>query len=141
MILIALKYAGSLFPYAKDSRAMAQAIASNVQPMPTEIVFVDCEPFWGLNLYLHCEVEHVVSPSHAHTPADETLVKELEEKEQRALFVVEKSKEAKVLEACRSLGYPVHRLGHSSSWVFIALPKEFSGGRGLPASESDNFQR
>jgi 4-amino-4-deoxy-L-arabinose transferase-like glycosyltransferase len=136
VVLIGLKFAGSLFPYTKDSRAMAQSIASSVQSAPSEIVFIDCEPFWGLSLYLRCEVERAVSSSHAQSPAHETLVEELKENEPRALFVVEKSKEAAVMETCHSLGYPVRRLGHRGSWVFIALSKEFSGGGDLPSSES-----
>jgi 4-amino-4-deoxy-L-arabinose transferase-like glycosyltransferase len=137
VVLIALKFAGSLFPYAKDSRAMAQSIASYVQPAPSEILFIDSDPFWGLNLYLRCEVERVVSSSHAQSPVDETFLEELKENEPRVLFVVEKSREAVVIETCHSLGYPVRKLGHRGSWVFIALPEAFGGLRDLPAGESD----
>ncbi len=136
IILLALKFAGSIFPYAKDSRVMARAIANNVQPLPKEVIFVDSEPFWGLNLYLQCEVEHAVSSSDAKTPSEEPLAKELQEKEKRTLYVVEKSVESKVLEMWHSLGYPAYRLGHSGSWVFIALSEDSSNGRDLRATKS-----
>jgi 4-amino-4-deoxy-L-arabinose transferase-like glycosyltransferase len=136
VILLALKFASSLFPYARDSRAMAQVIASTVQPVPSEIVFVDIDPFWGLNLYLHCEVERVTSSSPAGTPANRTLVHELEKKEQRTLFVVEKSEEARVIDTCRSLGYPLLKLGQSGSRVFLAQAGELSGARDLSMGES-----
>jgi 4-amino-4-deoxy-L-arabinose transferase-like glycosyltransferase len=137
VVLIALKFAGALFPYTKDSRAMAQSIARSVQPAPSEIVFIDSDPFWGLSLYLRCEAERVVTSSHAQSPADETLAEELKEGEPRVLFVADKNKEHEVIETCRSLGYPVRRVGHRGSWVFIALPEAFGGLLDLPASESD----
>jgi 4-amino-4-deoxy-L-arabinose transferase-like glycosyltransferase len=137
-ILLALKFANSLFPYARDSRAMARVIASTIQPVPSEIVFVDSDPFWGLNLYLHCEVERVACSSRAGRPAEEMLVEveELEEKGQRTLFVVEKSEEAKVIETCRTLGYPVRKLGQSGSRVFLALPGQLSSALDLPSAPS-----
>ena len=90
---------------------MAQTIASYVQLAPSEIVFIDSQPFRGLSLYLHGEVERGVLSSQAQSPADETRVEELKENEQRVLFVVEKSKEAEVIDICRSLGYPVRKFG------------------------------
>jgi 4-amino-4-deoxy-L-arabinose transferase-like glycosyltransferase len=131
MVLLALKFAGSLFPYARDSRALAQVIASTVQPVPSEIVFVGIDPFWGLNLYLRCEVERVVSSSRAGTPAQHSLVEELEKKEKWTLFVVDKSEEASVIDTSRSLGYPLLKLGQSGSRVFLARPGELSGARDL----------
>jgi len=133
VFLFALKFAGSLFPYPKDSRALAQVIASTVRPVPSEIIFVDTDPFWGLSLYLRCEVEHVVSSSATLTAPVETLAEELREKERGVLFVVEKDKEVDVIETCRSLGYPVRRLGNSGSLVFIALSEEFNtAGHSIP---------
>ena len=125
VFLFALKFAGSLFPYPKDSRALAQVIASTVRPVPSEIIFVDTDPFWGLSLYLRCEVEHVVSSSDTVTASEETLAEELREKERGVLFVVEKNKEVDMIETCRSLGYPLRRLGQSGSWAFMTQSDEF----------------
>jgi 4-amino-4-deoxy-L-arabinose transferase-like glycosyltransferase len=134
-ILLALKFANSLYPYARDSRAMAQAIASTVQPAPSEIVFVDSDPFWGLNLYLHCEVERVTSSSQAGTAAKGTLVEELKKKEERALFVVDKSEEIRVVETSHALGYPLRKIGHRGSRVFLVLAGALSSARDLPMVE------
>ena len=131
VILLALKFAGSLFPYSRDSRAMAQVIASTIQPVPSNIIFVGIDPFWGLNLYLNCEVERVMPPSPAGTPAKKTLAHELEKKEKRTLFVVDKSEEARVIDTSRSLGYPLLKLGQSGSRVFLARPGELSSARDL----------
>jgi 4-amino-4-deoxy-L-arabinose transferase len=137
VFLVAMKYVGALFPYSRDSRAMAQYIAGMVQPVSSEVAFVGTEPFWGLNLYLGCEVERVVSSSRAEMPTDETLREELEESEQRVLFVVEQSKGAKLVERCCSLGHPVQKLGQVGSWVFIARRNEFNRTANLlPANQS-----
>ena len=137
VVLMALKFAGALFPYSKDSRAMAHVIAGIVQPVPKEVAFVDTEPFWGLKLYLDCEVERLVSSSKPGTPMDEALGEELKEKEQRALFVVEKGNQARVIKICNSLGYPVRKFDQTGSWVFIALQKEFNRTMDLPANYSE----
>jgi 4-amino-4-deoxy-L-arabinose transferase-like glycosyltransferase len=125
VFLLALKFAGSLFPYPKDSRALAKIIASTVRPVPSEIIFVDTDPFWGLSLYLRCEVEHVVSSSATVTAPVETLAEELREKERGVLFIVKKDKEVDVIETCRSLGYPVRRLSQRGSWAFMTQSDEF----------------
>ena len=126
VFLVAIKYIGAVFPYPRDSRAMAKYIAGMVQPVSSEIAFVDTEPFWGLNLYLGCEVERVVSSSRAEMPTDETLREELEEREQQVLFVVERSEGAKLVRSCRSLGHRVQKLGQVGSWVFMARDNEFN---------------
>jgi 4-amino-4-deoxy-L-arabinose transferase-like glycosyltransferase len=135
VIILALKFASSLFPYARDSRAMAQVIASTVQPAPSEIVFVDSDPFWGLNLYLHCEVERVSSFSQAGPAAKGTLADELKKKEERVLFVADKSEEARLTETSDAFGYPLRKLGQLGSRVFLARPGVLSIARDLPVVE------
>lgn len=137
VVLMALKFAGALFPYSKDSRAMAQVISGIAQPVPKEVAFIDTEPSWGLTLYLDCEVERLVSSSQPGTPTDETLGEELKEKKQRVLFVVEKGNRVRVIKICKSLGYPARELGQTGSWVFIALQNEFNRTMDLPANYSE----
>jgi 4-amino-4-deoxy-L-arabinose transferase-like glycosyltransferase len=134
-MLLGLKFAGSLYPYARDSRAMAKTIVSTVQPVPSEIVFVDSDPFWGLNLYLHCEVERVSSSSDAGTAAKGTLGEELKKKGERALYVADKSEEARLTETGRALGYPLRKLGQNGSHVFLAGPGVLSIADNLPMVE------
>ncbi len=121
VMLPAVKFAGSLYPFEKDSRKMARMIADKVHPIPREIVFVDSEPFWGLNLYLHSEVERVSisTPGTGGTLADELLFAELVEGETGILIVAEKRKEARVLAGCRQIGYEARTLGGYGKWVLI----------------------
>jgi 4-amino-4-deoxy-L-arabinose transferase len=128
VVLIALKFAGSLYPYAKDSCAMARAIENTVHPIPSEIAFVDSEPFWGLSLYLQCEVERVASSSKTSsgTSPDDTLAAELKKGEPRTLLMIEGSKEARVMEVCRQSGFPARKLAQIGSWALIAPTNELS---------------
>lgn len=121
LFLVVLKLAGSFYPYAKDSREMARAIQAYVHPLPQEIVFIDSEPFWGLNLYLHSEVERVSmqTPSTAIESSEELLSEELLECEPETLFVVDKRKEDQLIISCRRLGFNAIRQGGHGSWVFL----------------------
>ena len=128
VLLPLLKLAGSFsYPFAKDSREMARSIQDTVQPLPKEVVFVDNEPFWGLNLYLHCEVEGV--STHAETarrkPFEETLSEELSEGEPGTLLVVERPDVNRVIAACRKMGFHARVLGEHHAWFFSTLTPEF----------------
>lgn len=121
VMLPALKYAASFYPYEKDSREMARAVRSSVKPSPREIVFIDSEPFWGLNLYLHSEVERI--STQRVTTAEELLSEELFEWEPDVLYVVDKRHEDRVLESFSTLGFTVERIGGHGSWVFLRPSK------------------
>jgi len=118
-----LKLAGSLYPFPKDSRAMARSIRETIQPLPGEVVFVDTAPFWGLNLYLRCEVEQV--STHAEegqrTPFHETLAEELSEKEPGTLFIVKRPDVERVIAICRKQGLNARVRGEHGVWYFITL--------------------
>jgi 4-amino-4-deoxy-L-arabinose transferase-like glycosyltransferase len=124
IMLIGLKFAASRFPYDKDNRTLARAIADIDRPLPAEVVFVDADPYWGLSLYLQCEVEPVVSSSPAKTSLTETLAEEFDNNEPGSLFIAKKNREAEVIKTCRSLGYPVRTLGQTDKWVFMILEKD-----------------
>ncbi|MEN6448556.1 MAG: glycosyltransferase family 39 protein [Syntrophaceae bacterium] len=119
--LVALKFSGSIYPYAKDSREMAKAIQAMVRPVPQEIVFIDSEPFWGLRLYLHSEVERVVTSNRdsTTTSSDEPLTAELLENEPSKLLIVDKRKAGLVITACRKLGMEVRTRGEYDTWLFL----------------------
>ncbi|MEN6475501.1 MAG: glycosyltransferase family 39 protein [Syntrophaceae bacterium] len=128
IMLPLLKLGGSFYPFALDSRAMARSIRETVQPLPTEVVFVDNEPFWGLNLYLHCEVERVSNPAEnaQRKPSEETLSEELSERESGTLLVVERPDVDRVIAECRKLGLHARVLGEHRAWFFISPTPEFT---------------
>lgn len=121
MILIVLKFAASRFPYNKDNRTLANAITSLDRPSPAEAVFIDAESFWGLSLYLQCEIEPVVSSSTEKTSLNETLTEEFDEDEPRSLFIAKKGREAEIIKTCQSLGYPLRKFSQTDTWVFMGL--------------------
>jgi len=122
-VLVALKFSGSIYPYANDSRRMAKAIQAMVHPAPQEIVFIDSEPFWGLCLYLHSEIERVVT-SNRDSPAtssDEPLTAELLESEPSKLLIVDRRKAEQVITACQKLGMDVRTRGEYDTWLFLTF--------------------
>jgi len=118
-----LKLAGSFYPFPKDSRAMARSIRETIQPLPGEVVFVDTAPFWGLNLYLRCEVEQVSTRAEEgqRTPFHETLAEELSEKEPGTLFIVKRPDVERVFAICRKQGLNARVCGEHGVWYFITL--------------------
>ncbi len=122
VILPALKLTASFYPYAKDSRDMARAIQENIHPIPEEIVFVDSEPFWGLNLYLHSEVEHISTQN--ASPAEEPLSEELVEWEPGTLFIIDERRKDSLAASCMDLGFAVHQIGSHGSWIFMTPVKQ-----------------
>ena len=128
VILPAVKFGGSFYAYGKDSRTLARAITGSVVPTPKEIVFVDIAPYWGLNLYLDCEVERVTSaPSAlARMLADETLSSELARGEPLSLLVVSSHQKTRIIEDCFRLGYYPQELGQIGSMVLVDPSSDFS---------------
>lgn len=123
-----LKLAGSYFsPFARDSREMAREIAQTVRPLPREAVFVDSGAYWGLNLYLRCEVEEVSTGTRngGKTPSKETLAEELSEGEPGVLLIVRARDVPKVTADCRRLGVEARVLGGHKSWAFLSPGGEF----------------
>lgn len=122
-----LKLAGSFYPYGMDSREMARTIQTMVHPLPHEIIFVDDEPFWGLKLYLGCEVEQVWTKVGNSRGAyqGELLPEELLKKEPGRCLIVDKRKVDPVLAVCRQLNFDDQLLEKHGSWVFIIPMQEF----------------
>ncbi len=123
-----LKLAGSYFsPFARDSREMAREIAQTVRPLPREAVFVDSGAYWGLKLYLHCEVEEVSTGARSggKTPPEETLAEELSEREPGVLLIARGRDVPKVMADCQRLGVDARVLGGHKSWSFLSPGGEF----------------
>jgi len=123
VVLLAARFAGSRVPYAMDSRALARAVASEGYSAPAEILFADTEPFWGMSMYLGCEVERVfTTPSVPFgTEPGEPLAMELQHAEPGTLIIVERPKAAKVVETCRKLGYELRPVIEHATWSFIPV--------------------
>jgi 4-amino-4-deoxy-L-arabinose transferase-like glycosyltransferase len=124
LILIALKFVASFYPCAMDSRAMARVIQNKVHPIPHEVVFIDTEPFWGLNLYLHSEMERVsLTATTNMTSLEESLSTELLEREPGTLFIVDKRKAERVITTFHKMGVDVRSFDGYGSWILITPTK------------------
>jgi hypothetical protein len=121
LFLLAAKWGVAHYPYQGDNRPIARAIASTIDPIPREVLFVDNPPYWGVSLYLDCEVEQAVSVMKAkeRKSSIETLENELAQMEPKTLVVVLKSNAERVLGILDDLGYQAKILGEFQSWVFI----------------------
>lgn len=118
LMLLALKWAGGQIPSDRESRSLALAILTHAGNAPTEVVFVDARPLWGLSLYLQCEVERVTA---SMTATDEdTLAEELEEAEPGTVFLVRKEQSSPIQAALDPLGYSARELVTSRSWILMA---------------------
>lgn len=126
-VLLSLKWAVSLYPNPLDSRTFARTIHQQVQPVPKEVVFIDSVPFWGLSLYLGCEVERVDMDMSgvAGVSLEESLGHELEEKEKGVLYVADRRKVDRARAAARRFGWDLVPEGLHDKWIFM-VPKNFS---------------
>ncbi len=106
---------------------MAREIAQTVRPLPREAVFVDSGAYWGLKLYLHCEVEEVSTGARSggKTPPEETLAEELSEREPGVLLIARGRDAPKVMADCQRLGVDARVLGGHKSWSFLSPGGEF----------------
>jgi 4-amino-4-deoxy-L-arabinose transferase len=121
--LVGLRVAAAHYSNDNDSRRLAQAIASSELPRPSEVIFVEEAPHWGLELYLHCDVERVrlSGAPNAAAGGDETLESELSLiATQHPLVIAKADRRSEVEDELRRLGYPWRDLGRSGRWIFLA---------------------
>lgn len=123
-VLLGLKLGGAHLSNPMDSRALAREVLTAVQPPPKEILFVDTEPFWGMRLYLGCDVERTDTSANARTGAEsgEPLAEELRDAEPGTVVIVEKSQASRVQGRCRELGHELQLAGGNAAWSFFRLP-------------------
>ncbi len=133
VFLLAAKWGVAHYPYQGDSRPIARAIAGSTDPIPKEVLFVNNPPYWGVSLYLGCEVEQAVSVMKANgrNSSIEALEIELAQMEPETLVVVLKSSAERVLGILGDLGYGAKILGEFQSWVFI------TPGRGIDENRNN----
>jgi len=121
IFLFTIKFIMAKIPYKMDSRTMAKYIKSTNKPLPKEVVFVDSVPFWGLSLYLDCEVEELTTnKDKADKKSEEYIIKELKEKENGVLYAVEKKKLNSVLLLFKKNHVELRKIGEYNFWVFFS---------------------
>ena len=121
--LVALRIAAAQFPTDNDSRRLALAIAATEAPRPSEVIFVEEAPQWGLGLYLRCEIERVRLSAAAKgaEEGDETLESELSAiAGQHPLVIARADRRSEVENELRRLGYRWRDLGRSGRWILFA---------------------
>ena len=122
--LVVLKWGASQYPYRRDNRPVARAIAAKVAPLPSEILFVDSMPFWGLGFYLRSEVERVVSTSTSYSNylfAQESLARELDSRESGTLILAKKEQALHLKAFLNRFGYGIRNMEKVDSWVLLSL--------------------
>jgi 4-amino-4-deoxy-L-arabinose transferase-like glycosyltransferase len=138
LALVACKWGASKYPYPDDSRRIAREIAETVSPRPSELVFVDTRPFFGLGFYLDCEVEHVHSRAEPHPVqyGEEILEVELARREPGTLLVVPRKQKADLMALLAGLGYAARNIAEIHTWSLITPTAEFEGNRKIPRTDS-----
>ncbi len=122
VFLFTVKFAMSRFPYKKDSRLMAKEIKNIINPIPKEVAFIDSVPFWGISLYLNCEVEELTtSKNKGQKSSEEYIIKEINEKEPSVLYVIKKKKLNRVLSIFTKYHISLKKEGEYRSWIFFII--------------------
>lgn len=101
LLMVTMKGIVAHLPYKRDCRPGAERLSRVVSPRPDEVVFVGTGPYWGLSVYLDCEVEQVtVSQTNENELVPpETIIEELNDAEPRSLFVIARQAESSAMSA------------------------------------------
>ncbi len=124
--LIALKGGASFYPYPRDSRALAHALKELDMGSPQELVFVESKPFYGLQLYLDCQIEVVAFQEPASDLFD-SLRTEILQQEPNLLFVVREKHEAIFLKKLKDLKCTFRKRGEYQEYRFYTVTLEQDG--------------
>jgi len=87
LLLLSIKHLACSYHYGRNSRDLADVIRANVKTIPSEVVFVNTDPYWGLSVYLGCEVERASTFKNPEDPTIELMTKELRENEDNTLYI------------------------------------------------------
>jgi 4-amino-4-deoxy-L-arabinose transferase-like glycosyltransferase len=135
--LVALKWGASQYPYSGDGRRMARAITEAVSPTPSELVFVDTTPFFGLGFYLNCEVEQVLCRPERNS-REEILEVELARQEPGTLLVVPRERKPGLMALLAELGYAVRDIAEVHKWSIVSHTAEFESKKKVPENRVVN---
>jgi 4-amino-4-deoxy-L-arabinose transferase len=127
LLLVGTKAAAAFYPYERSSLPMARAIEHVSEPAPSNVVFLDCKPFWGVGFYLHCDVQYI--DLHDAHVADEAqaLSAELARGTPQEVLVVKAPRAARAEAALAQLGYESRRAGEFGSLVILASTRRSLG--------------
>ncbi|HVP09035.1 MAG TPA: glycosyltransferase family 39 protein [Burkholderiales bacterium] len=122
--LVGLRAAAAHYSTDSDSRRLAQAILARQSPAPSEVLFVDATPHWGLTVYLQCEVKRVRlggGESAAAAGSDNSLGSEMASlKPPRPLIIARPERRQAVAAELARLGYEPLELGQAGRWTLLA---------------------
>ncbi len=116
LLIFTLKFTMSKISYAMDSRAMSHIIEKLDPHGPKEIKFINTVPFWGLTLYLDCEVYDIA----IHKKEDVIKEYALDKKKLNhvhIIYVINKKHKNKLLLLLKDI--PLKKMGEYKSWIFF----------------------
>lgn len=122
--LAGLRVAAAHYPTDSDSRRLAQAILARESVAPSDLIFVDATPHWGLTVYLQCQVRRVRlgdAESGAAPGGDKSLGSEMATlKARRPLIIARPELLPDVSAELARLGYEWRDLGRAGRWTLVA---------------------
>ena len=115
VLLLAIKFAASLWPTHKDASEWAREIRARAGGPVPEVLFVEDMARYGLHLHLDAEIEKLSLDPHQQSkfnPSyDETLAQELTEHEPDAVWICKRSLWPKLQPRIAAQGYRTQVLG------------------------------
>ncbi|WP_235565268.1 glycosyltransferase family 39 protein [Lysobacter sp. Root494] len=127
-VLLALKFAASLWPTHKDASEWAQAIQARAHGPVREVLFVEDMARYGLHLHLDARIEKLSLEPQAQSPFnpvyDETLAQELSEHEPEAVWICKQALWPQLQRRLSAQGYRAQALGtpYQRRVIFIVTP-------------------
>lgn len=125
-ILLLTKWAVAFVPHHKDMRSFAEDVRKMVPFSPTELVFVEESPRYGLAFYLDVEAEWI-SLDPAAQGYDDTLQHELQEREPnqpeegQKLYLVKADRLAELERTLQKLGWGATHYGESHRLQLLSV--------------------
>jgi hypothetical protein len=129
-VLLALKFAASLWPTHKDASEWAHAIQARAPGRVREVLFVEDMARYGLHLHLDAKIEKLSlepQPEPPFNPVyDETLAQELAEHEPGAVWVCKQALWPQLQRRFAAQGYRAQALGapYQRRVIFAVTPQE-----------------
>jgi 4-amino-4-deoxy-L-arabinose transferase-like glycosyltransferase len=130
LVLLALKFAASLWPTHKDASEWARAIQARAHEPVHEVLFVEDMARYGLHLHLDAKIEKLSlepQPEPPFNPVyDETLAQELAKHEPGAVWICKQGLWPQLQQRFAAQGYRAQALGtpYQRRVIFTVTPRE-----------------
>lgn len=108
----------------KDMRSFAAEIDRLVPYRPSELVFIEESPRYGLGFYMQVETEWLSLAPTANPRYDDHLAHELIEPEGKRLYLIRPENFTRFAELAASHGHSVQRFGESHRFVIASLRRD-----------------